>query len=406
MWSCWNGAGWLGGVAPNVELPDIRSDTNIMRKILGRALISCFIILSSVGAQADLLQERILLTFIPNIQFAPFYLGIADGHFARQGFEVTLEHLQEPDVLDLVAAGQADFGIVSGEQVILARAKGRDVVYVYEWFQEYPVGIVMASDDGGADLGNLTDMTVGIPGRFGASYSGLTTLLQSAGLSEDDIELNEIGFNAPDVFCLGAVDAAVVYVNNEPLQIHDRLDAGECGDVSGITVVSVASQVDLVSNGLIVNADHAERDPDKVQRLVSGFNSALKATINNPAKAYLASGTFVETLPGEPEFLMLLRELAGEQATFLATDPTREQIAESRSENFALLVDAPESDDLTQFEVLLRTIELWDADTLGYSDLPSWEAMSNTLRLMGLLSDDAPDLSASFSNQFVTGIHE
>ncbi len=377
-----------------------------MRKILGRALISCFIILSSVGAQADLLQERILLTFIPNIQFAPFYLGIADGHFARQGFEVTLEHLQEPDVLDLVAAGQADFGIVSGEQVILARSKGRDVVYVYEWFQEYPVGIVMASDDGGADLGNLTDMTVGIPGRFGASYSGLTTLLQSAGLSEDDIELNEIGFNAPDVFCLGAVDAAVVYVNNEPLQIHDRLDAGECGDVSGITVVSVASQVDLVSNGLIVNADHAERDPDKVQRLVSGFNSALKATINNPAKAYLASGTFVETLPGEPEFLMLLRELAGEQATFLATDPTREQIAESRSENFALLVDAPESDDLTQFEVLLRTIELWDADTLGYSDLPSWEAMSNTLRLMGLLSDDAPDLSASFSNQFVTGIHE
>ncbi|MCY4073331.1 MAG: ABC transporter substrate-binding protein [Chloroflexi bacterium] len=377
-----------------------------MRKILGRALISCFIILSSVGAQADLLQERILLTFIPNIQFAPFYVGIANGHFARQGFEVTLEHLQEPDVLDLVAAGQADFGIVSGEQVILARSKGRDVVYVYEWFQEYPVGIVMVGDNGAGDLENLTDMIVGIPGRFGASYSGLTTLLQSAGLSEDDIELNEIGFNAPDVFCLGAVDAAVVYVNNEPLQIRDRLAAGDCGDVRGITVVSVASQVDLVSNGLIVSADLAGRDPDKVQRLVSGFNSALKATISNPANAYLASGTFVETLPGEPEFLALLRELAAEQAAFLATNPTREQIAQSRSENFALLAGAPESDDLTQYEVLLRTIELWDADTLGHSDLSSWEAMSDTLRLMGLLSDDVPDLGASFSNQFVTGIRE
>ncbi|MCY4017864.1 MAG: ABC transporter substrate-binding protein [Chloroflexi bacterium] len=377
-----------------------------MRKILGRALISFFIILSSVGAQADSLQERILLTFIPNIQFAPFYVGIADGHFARQGFDVTLEHLQEPDVLDLVAAGQADFGIVSGEQVILARAKGRDVVYVYEWFQEFPVGIVMVSDDGGADLENLTDMTVGIPGRFGASYSGLTTLLQSAGLSEDDIELNEIGFNAPDVFCLGAVDAAVVYVNNEPLQIRKRVAAGDCGDVREIAVVSVASRVDLVSNGLIVSADLAGRDPDKVQRMASAFNSALKATINNPAAAYLASGTFVETLPGEPALLTLLRELAAEQAVFLETDPTREEIAESRSDMLVLLADAVGSDDLTQFEVLLRTIALWDADTLGHSDLSSWEAMSDTLRLMGLLSDDPPDLSASFSNQFVTGIGE
>ncbi|MDE2819315.1 MAG: ABC transporter substrate-binding protein [Chloroflexota bacterium] len=377
-----------------------------MRKILGRALISCFIILSSLGAQADLLHERILLTFIPNIQFAPFYVGIADGHFARQGFEVTLEHLQEPDVLDLVAAGQADFGIVSGEQVILARAKSRDVVYVYEWFQDYPVGIVMVSDDGGADLENLTDMTVGIPGRFGASYSGLTTLLQSAGLREDDIELKEIGFNAPDVFCLGAVDAAVVYVNNEPLQIRERLAAGDCGDVREITVVSVASRVDLVSNGLIVSADLAGRDPDKVQGIASGFDSALKATINNPANAYLASLNFVETLPGEPDFLMLLRELAAEQAAFLATDPSREQIAESRSDMVELLVESLGSDDLTQFEVLLRTIELWDADTLGHSDLSSWEAMSDTLRLMGLLSDAPPDLSASFSNQFVTGIRE
>ncbi len=377
-----------------------------MRKILGTALISCFIFLSSLGAQADLIQERILLTFIPNIQFAPFYLGIADGHFARQGFEVTLEHLQEPDVLDLVAAGQADFGIVSGEQVILARAKSRDVVYVYEWFQEYPVGIVMISDDDGADLANLTGMTVGIPGRFGASYSGLTTLLQSAGLSEDDIELNEIGFNAPDVFCLGAVDAAVVYVNNEPLQIRDRLAAGDCGDVTGMAIVSVASRVDLVSNGLIVSADLAERDPDKVQGLVNGFNSALKATINNPAKAYLASGAFVETLPGEPEFLTLLRELAAEQEVFLATDPTREQIGESRSDMVELLANALGPDNLTQFEVLLRTIELWDADTLGHSDLSSWEAMSDTLRLMGFLSDDAPDLNAAFSNQFVTGIRE
>ena len=233
LWFCWNGAGWHGAADPNLKRSFARSSKKSCAKILGTTVICCFILVSSVSAQAELLSERILLTFIPNIQFAPFYVGMVNGHFADQGFEVTLEHLQEPDVLDLVAAGQANFGIVSGEQVILARAQGRDVVYVYEWFQEYPVGIVMVSNDGEADLEDLNGMTVGIPGRFGASYSGLTTLLQSADLSEDDIQLNEIGFNAPDVFCLGVVEAAVVYVNNEPLQIRNRIAADDCGDTIG-----------------------------------------------------------------------------------------------------------------------------------------------------------------------------
>ena len=177
-------------------------------------------------AQDDLNDERVLLTFIPNVQFAPFYLGIEDGNFADAGFKVTLEHLQEPDVLDLVALRQANYGIVSGEQVILARAQGRDVVYVFEWFQQYPVGLVFSSAADFGALENLRGARVGIPGRFGASYSGLTTLLSSAGLSETDVEVNEIGFNAPEVFCLGVVDAAIVYVNNEPLQIRNLAQAG------------------------------------------------------------------------------------------------------------------------------------------------------------------------------------
>ena len=381
-----------------------------MLKFIGTLLISCYVCLSALDAHADLIPERLLLTYIPNVQFAPFYVGIAEGHFARHGFDLTLEHLQEPDVLDLVAASQADFGIVSGEQVILARSKGRAVVYVFEWFQEYPVGIIMVRDNGAAELENLTDMTVGIPGRFGASYSGLITLLQSAGLDEEDIQLNEIGFNAPVVFCLGAVDAALVYVNNEALQIRKRVDSGDCGDVTGVAVISVASQVDLVSNGLIVSSELLQRDPDKVQSMVSAISSALQSTINNPANAYLISSAFVETLPKQPALLALLGELAEEQAAFLAAEPSREQIAASRAEIFAALEEALAAEEmtqeLTQFEVLLRSIELWDADTLGHSDMSSWQAMSDTLSLMGLLGTDAPDLSESFSNQFVIGIRE
>ena len=379
-----------------------------MSRILALALIIVSFTVPAIHAQEELQDERILLTFIPNIQFAPFYVGIHDGHFARHGFNVTLEHLQEPEVLDLVAAGHANFGIVSGEQVILARAQARDVVYVFEWFQKYPVGLVVQGHNGLgiSEIGELRGRKVGIPGRFGASYSGLTALLHSAGLTESDIELTEIGFHAPDVYCSKVVTAAVVYINNEPLQILNRSLAGECSDLGIPDVFPVADQVDLVSNGLIVHSDMLERESEKIQNMVSAFGQALKSAIENPARAYLASLSFVETLPNDVEFIEAMQQFSMEQAAFLEPLPSREDIAQSRLDLRRQLGQSFDFDILEQFDVLLNSIDLWDAKILGYSELGSWESMLTTLELMGFLDRSEQDLTASFSNQFIAGSSE
>ncbi len=368
-------------------------------------IISLFALLSAwiCSAQAPLAEERILLTFVPNVQFAPFYVGIEKGFFAKAGFDVRLEHLQEPEVLDLVAVRQADFGVVSGEQVILARSRGRDVVYIFEWFQQYPVALVHSDALKLTDLEQLRGLKVGIPGRFGANYSGLTTLLSSAGLSESDIEVNEIGFNAAEVVCLGAVDAAMVYANNEPLQIRDRAAAGDCGDITDVEVITVASQVDLVSNGLIVSRSLLEAAPDSATAMALALKEALQFSINNPAAAYLASLRHVDTLPGDESLIAELEAVAERQAQFLAAKPDRAGVAESRAELLRQLAEQFDASVLTQFQVLLNTIELWDADQLGVSALASWEAMRDTLALMGFLGGELGDLSDAFSNEYVLG---
>ena len=366
-------------------------------------IIALFAFLSAAisSAQAPLVEERILLTFVPNVQFAPFYVGIEEGFFADAGFDVTLEHLQEPEVLDLVAVGQANFGIVSGEQVILARSRGRDVTYIFEWFQQYPVALVHSDALDLSDLEQLRGLKVGIPGRFGASYSGLTTLLSSAGLTETDIEVKEIGFNAAEVLCLGAVDAAMVYANNEPLQIRNLAAAGDCGEISDVEVVTVASQVDLVSNGLIVSRNLLDAAPESAARMAFAFKAALQSAINNPASAYLASLKYVDTLPSDESLVAELEAAAERQSEFLASNPDRVAVAESRAEMLQLLTTQIDAGVLTQFQVLLNTIGLWDADQLGVSDLASWEAMRDTLALMGFLGDDLGDLSDAFSNEYV-----
>jgi hypothetical protein len=59
---------------------------------------------------------------------------------------------------------------------------------------------------------------------------------------------------------------------------------------------------------------------------------------------------------------------------------------------------------LLQFDVLLASIALWDAEQLGYSDPAAWEAMQATLLQITDAVSGAPilaeaiDLTGAFSN--------
>ncbi|RMG89935.1 MAG: hypothetical protein D6712_00740 [Chloroflexi bacterium] len=361
---------------------------------------------SITTAQDDeLVDQTFLLTFIPNIQFSPTYAAIANGHFAEAGFNVTIEHLDEPVVVDLIASNQRQFGIVSGEQVIMARSGGRPIVYLYEWFQQYPVGVVIPENSDIETVADLAGRNVGIPGRFGASYSGLTALLATNGLTEQDIDLEEIGFFAPDVVCVGGVEASVVYLNNEPLQIEQRAEQGECGDVTGVRVLPVAAEVDLVSNGLVTNEETIANQPEMVAAFVAAYHQGLQDVINNPAEAYLISLDYVDNLPISDELQAALEAEAAAQEEFLATNPDREAIAESRQAMYDRLHEQFSSEELIQLQVLLKSIELWDAEQLGVTELASWEAAQNTLLEMGFLNEPI-DLEAAFTNEFVPGFEE
>ena len=168
-------------------------------------------------------------------------------------------------------------------------------------------------------------------------------------------------------------------------------------------MITVASQVDLVSNGLIVSRAFLEEDPDAVARMVAGLAGALRSVIDNPAGAYLASLEHVDSLPADEALLNALESAAETQREFLASDPDRSDIARSRRQLAADLAERFDRAALTQLNVLLNTIALWDAEYIGHSDLSSWEAMRDTLDSMGFLDDDAGPLQDAFTNRFVTG---
>ena len=296
---------------------------------------------------SEITQIRLPMGYIPNVQYAPFYAAVQQGFFSEEGLEIEFDYSFETDGVALVAANELPFALVSGEQVLLARQQGLPVVFVANWYKDYPVGIVSKAEQNITHPSHLAGKRVGIPGLFGASYVGLRALLHAGGLSEADVILESIGFNQVEALAADQIDAAVIYITNEPIQL--------AAQGYEINVIPVADYALLASNGIITNETVLKENPELVARMVEAMLRGIKFTSTHPEEAFEDSKNFVEGLA--------------------------------------------QSDQDVQQAVLAASVALYQLEPLGYSDPTAWENMETLLLDMGLLTTSL-DLESAYSNEF------
>lgn len=302
----------------------------------------------SANGSGELTKIRLPMGYVPNIQFAPMYVALEKGYFREAGINLEMDYKFETDGVALVGAGDLPLAVVSGEQVLLARAQGLPVVYVAAWYQQYPVSVVARSDLGILIPQDLKGKKIGLPGLFGANYVGLRALLSEAKMSESDVTLDSIGFNQVELLAAGQQDVIVGYTANEPIQLRAR--------GIPVTEIRVADYVQLASNGILTSEKVIAENPDLVRAFVGAFLKGLADTIANPEEAF--------------------------------------KLSESYIPNFADL------DADVQIQVLGTSIEQWKAERLGYSDPQAWENMQDVLLEAGLIPKKM-DLNKAFTNEFI-----
>ena len=119
-----------------------------MLKKLGLLMLGLAVMLSSCtssGSANDagtIRKIKLPMGYIPNIQYAPFYVAVEKGYFAKEGIEIEFDYSFETDGVSLVGAGELPFAVASGDQVLLARAQGLPVVYTFAWYQQFPISVV------------------------------------------------------------------------------------------------------------------------------------------------------------------------------------------------------------------------------------------------------------------------
>lgn len=304
---------------------------------------------TTVIAQDDELTDvTLFLSYIPSVQFAPLYVAAERGYFAENGINIEFENsFDEAGGVDRIALNDLQFGMISGEQVILGRGAEKPLVYVMAWYQGFPVGVVVPADSDIETPADLAGRALSLPGFQGASYIGLRALLDSADLGERDLQLVPVGFAAPEVMCERQVDAATVYIVNEPLTIS------QCYDVR---VIAVSDYANIVANGLVTNERTLEENPELVAGMVNAITRGIADTIADPDAAFEIS------LP---------------------------------------YADLPDDQIETQRQVLLNSIPLWEAEIIGMTDPEAWETTQQILLDADLLRDELDDLEAAYTNDFV-----
>jgi len=290
---------------------------------------------------------RLPMGYVANVQFAPWYVAVERGYFAAEGIELEFDYSWETDGVRLVGAGELPFAIASGDQVLLARAQGLPVVTVTNWWQRFPVAVVALERSGVQGPQDLIGLKVGIPETFGASYIGWRALTAAVGLDEKDIRLEVIGYTQLANLTEERVDAAVVYANNEPVQLEQM--------GYSFTLIPVADYATLVSNGLITNEETLQKQPELARAFARAFLQGLADTLEDPDAAFEICRKYVEGL---------------------------------------------DENEAVQRAVLEASLPYWQGDPLGRSDPAAWQETETVMREAGLLQA-AVDPTEAFTNDLL-----
>jgi ABC-type nitrate/sulfonate/bicarbonate transport system substrate-binding protein len=244
---------------------------------------------------------HVILDYLPNAAHIGFYQADVAGYYARENLRV---HIDAPtsssDTLRLMAAGQAEFGIVSLLDFVNVRQKGEPLKIIMA-VEERPLAALISLEKTGIRRPrDLEGRLVGVTGVI-SDDAGVRWMIQHDGGDPEKAKLINIGFNTAQEVIAGNVAAAFGFWSQEGVQVAARAPAR----VLRLYEFGAPPYPELI---MFAREDYLAREPDTVRRFVRATVQGYRDALSKPdvALAAMAARVEGETVDGLRPFLAAL----------------------------------------------------------------------------------------------------
>ena len=212
---------------------------------------------SAGDACASVDQATLQLKWVAQAQFAGYYAAEAQGFYAEECLELTINP-GGPDIVpeQVVAGGQADFGINFIPSLLSAREQGTNLVNIAQIFERSAMREISWVETGIESPADLSGKAVAV--WFGGNEFELLATLNKYEIDTDsDVELIQQPFDM-NLLLQREVDAAAAMTYNELAQILEVInpETGELHQLEELNVIDFNEEgTAMLQDGVFVTED-------------------------------------------------------------------------------------------------------------------------------------------------------
>ena len=112
-----------------------------------RALaVALLLVAAACGGDRKSGTTRVALNWKPEPEFGGLFEAQRSNAFARKGIPVEITGGPGAPVVQMIDSGQVEYGVVSADEVLIARDRGADVVAVFATYQTNPQGLMVHAE--------------------------------------------------------------------------------------------------------------------------------------------------------------------------------------------------------------------------------------------------------------------
>lgn len=263
---------------------------------------------ASGGATAT--TVGIQLNWKPEPQFGGFYAAQLSGAYTRHNLDVNVVAggVGAPTV-QMVGNGQIEFGIVSADELLIARSRGNNVVALFAVYQTCPQGLMVRASRGLKEIGDIFKQPGTVAIESGLPYA----MLLKRRYGFDQVKIVPSPGGDLSIFLSDPNFAQQCFVTSEPI-------AARKAGVEPRTFLIADAGYNPYTTVLVTREEYLKSHPEVVKSVVAAVREGWGAYLKDSA----ATDALMHKLnPGmDPETFTAAAEA---QKPLIETDETRAQ---------------------------------------------------------------------------------